>query len=385
MSGDTSLHEAPAAFAADEFSVAEAVRRSRVAREWLAGGYVGIEPLPIAYSGPPFLMRVTAHPPESASVVRTVFKPAFAVLERMSGGRIRVQDRWGGTVHADRDGVLALQDGRSDFAPCYSAWDSESYPTAQALRLPGLFATAEIGTAVSERLYPKYFREDVARKGFCIGRMKATSEYHLFSLHPIRTLDDLQGLRIACGGGIEAEVIRALGAETVSLTSSEKKGALTAQEVDALHLSDGPAEVFGIGRVARFRTALGLVRNNTEFGMSRDFWTRLPADLQRVLHAWLRAEAQAEAQVFYGLAGASAREAFRAAGMEFLYFAPDEYAKIKARADTVVDVFVTRQEAQGRPGAAMLAELKSAAEDLSRKTADDLMTAAIISPVRWEP
>ena len=73
-----------------------------------------------------------------------------------------------------------------------------------------------------------------------------------------------------------------------------------------MHISDGPAEVFGIGTAARYRTSLGLVRNNTEFGMSAAFWRCLPDDLQRILHAWLHAEAQAECQVFYGLEGARA-------------------------------------------------------------------------------
>ena len=151
----------PSRSATDDFDSAQAHARCAVARAWLDGQFVGRERLPLRYAGNPITMKVTGHPPETASVVQQVFRPAFRVLEQMTEGKIRVEDHWGASVHADREGVAALLDGRSDLAPCYSGWDSATYRLAQALRLPGLFATAEIATVISEELYSAFFREDV--------------------------------------------------------------------------------------------------------------------------------------------------------------------------------------------------------------------------------
>lgn len=366
----------------DDFECAQAFARCQVARDWLAGTFA--DALPVQYSGAPFTMKVTGHPPETASVVREVFKPAFKLLERMSQRKIRIDDRWGGGVHAERDGAAALRDGRTDFTPCYSGWDSATYKLAQGLRLPGLFASSEIATAISEELYPEFFRADVEKQGIVMGRMKATSAFHLFSMQPIRTLNDLQGLRIGGNDGIEGKVIRALGANPVPMSSLEKQQAFAAGTVDAMHISDGPAEVFGIGTTARFRTSLGLVRNNTEFGLSLNFWRSLPDDLQRILHAWLRAEAQAECQVFYGLEGARARDKFRAAGCEFIQFSAGDWAQIAARAAPVIGDFVATEEAAGRPAARMIAAIKVLTEKYQDKTPDQLMSAAISNPVLYE-
>jgi TRAP-type C4-dicarboxylate transport system substrate-binding protein len=366
----------------DDFDAAQAFARCQVARDWLYGKLA--HALPVHYAGAPFTMKVTGHPPETASVVREVFKPAFKVLERMSHGKILIDDRWGGTVHAERDGAAALRDGRTDFTPCYSGWDSATYKMAQSLRLPGLFASAEIATAISEELYPEFFRADVERQGIVMGRMKATSAFHLFSMQPIRKLSDLQGLRVGSNDGIEGNVIRALGAIPVPLSSLEKQQAFAVGSVDAMHISDGPAEVFGIGTAARYRTSLGLVRNNTEFGMSLSFWQSLPRDLQRILHAWLRAEAQAECQVFYGLEGARARDKFRAAGSEFIDFSADDQALIAARVGPVIGDFVTAEEAAGRPAAAMIAAFKSLTAKYRDKTPDQLMSDAISNPVLYD-
>lgn len=367
----------------DDFDSAEAFARCRVARDWLAGCYADVSPLAVLYSGTPFTMKATGHPPETASVVREVLKPAFKVLERMSRGKIVVDDRWGASVHAEREAVAALRDGRTDFAPCYSAWDNDTYRLVQGLRLPGLFASAEIGTAISEELYADFFRADVEKQGIVMGRLKATSAFNLFSMKPIRTLADLQGLRVGGNDGIEGDVIRALGAIPVPGSSLEKKEAFASGALDAMHISDGPAEVFGIGVKARYRTSLGLVRNNTEFGMSRTFWHSLFPDLQRILHAWLRAEAQAECQVFYGLEGARARDKFRAAGCAFLEFSARDWDEIRTRVTPVIGDFIDKEEAAGRPAAAMMTAIQTLTKKYQNKSPDQLMTEAIADPIQW--
>lgn len=368
----------------DDFDSVEAFTRCRVARDWLAGHYADVSPLPVLYSGAPFTMKVTGHPPQTASVVREVFKPAFKVLERMTRGKIVVDDRWGASVHAEREAAEALRDGRTDFAPCYSGWDTEIYHLVQGLRLPGLFATAEIGTAISESLYSDYFRHDFEKQGIVMGRLKATSAFNLFSMAPIRTLADLQGLRVGGNNGIEGDVIRALGAIPVPGSSLEKKEAFASGALDAMHISDGPAEVFGIGTKARYRTALGLVRNNTEFGMSRTFWHSLPRDLQKILHAWLRAEAQAECQVFYGLEGARARDKFRAAGCAFLEFSAEEWTQIQDRVAPVIGNVIESEEAAGRPAASMMTAITSLTAKYAGQSPDQLMAEAIADPIQWE-
>jgi TRAP-type C4-dicarboxylate transport system substrate-binding protein len=368
--------------AANEPNWQEARAQASVALAWLNGDFVEQNAYPVRYDGAPITLIVTGHPPATASAVVDVLKPSFRVLEAMARGKIKVEDHWGASVHRDRDGVAALTDGRSHLTPVYSGWDSSAYKLAQGLQLPGLFPNSETATLVSEELFDRYFRADVERQGILMGRMKASGAYHLFSMTPIRTRDDLKGLRIGTTEGVEADVMRALGAQVVTLSSLEMNPALAQGRIDAMHLADGSAEVFGIGKVARYRTALGLVRQNLEFGMSRAMWDGLPADLKVIVNAWLRAEAQAETQVFYGVAGARARERFKEGGVEFVYLAPAEYARIIEATRPVIDAFVAREEADGRPARAMLDDIDRLAERHRAKTPNDFMHEAVFSPVQ---
>lgn len=360
----------------------QARERASLALAWLKGDFVDKVVHPLRYGGPSIRLIVTGHPPATASAVVDVLKPSFRVLEAMTRGKILVEDHWGASVHRDREGVAALSDGRSHLAPVYSGWDAAAYPMAQGLQLPGLFDDSESATLIAEQLYDCYFRADVERQGILMGRMKASGTYHLFSMSPIRARDDFKGLRIGTTEGVEADVMRALGAEPVTLSSLEMHPALSAGRIDAMHLADGSAEVFGIGKIARYRTALGLVRQNLEFGMSRTFWESLPDDLKTIVNAWLRAEAQAETQVFYGVAGARARERFKAEGVQFDYLDPAEYVRIVAATRPVVEDFVAREEAAGRPARAMLADIARLSDRHRGKSPNDLMHDAIFSPVQ---
>lgn len=360
----------------------EAREQASVARGWLAGDFVDQVSYPVAYAGEPIKFVVTGHPPETASAVVDVFKPSFKVLETMSRGKIKVEEHWGASRHRDRDGVAALNDGRSQFAPIYSGWHSNAYKLVQGLQLPGLFPNSEMATLISEQLYGKYFRDDVERQGILMGRMKASGAYHIFSMKPVRTRNDFKGLRVGTTEGVEADVMRALGAIPVGLSSLEMNPALIEGRIDAMHLADGSAEVFGIGKTAKYRTALSLVRQSLEFGLSKAAWTALPPDLKTIVDAWLRAEAQAETQVFYRVAGARARNRFREGGMQFVNFSVAEFGKIFDATRPVVDTFIAKEEAAGRPARAMIHDIADAVEEHQGKTPNDLMREAILNPVR---
>lgn len=366
---------------AADVTVERALQQTSVAQDWLSGRYADQSAESVRYKGEPFTFTVTGHPPENAAAVVDVIKPAIGVLERMSNGKIRVKDYWGASRHRDRDGVAALRDGRSDLAPIYSGWDAKSYPLAQGLQLPGLFPDSNIGTMVAEEIYADYLRADVERQGIKMGRLKMSGPYHLFSTQPIRSRDDFRGLRIGTTEGIEAAVMEALGAQAVPLSSLEINPALADGRIDAVHLADGSSEVFGIGKIARYRTALGCVRQCLEFGLSDRFWGRLPPDLQQVVHNWLRAEAQAETQIFYGVAGAKARDRFLERGMEFIYLPDAEYGRIMDTVQPLVDRFVAQEEEAGRPARAMLSTIEALNEAHRNKTANDLMMEAIAEPV----
>ncbi|MES2184986.1 MAG: TRAP transporter substrate-binding protein DctP [Pseudomonadota bacterium] len=355
---------------------AEVMAKTGAARRW-----TGVPPAAADAAPARFRMRVSAHIPGTSPAVVDVFEPAFRRLHQMSGGAITVEGHWGGSLHKEREGIAALTSGLTDMCPVYSAWDPASFPAAQALCLPFIFPSVEVATAVSEELYHEFFKADVERQGVLMGRMSATSEYNLFSRKPIRRLEDIAGRRIACSDGVEASVIAALGAQPVACSTPEAHKRFGEGDVFAVSISDSAAQTVGIYRNARFRTSANLVRVNLEYGLSRTFYDSLPPDLQRVLNAWLRGAAQAGSQLFYGLAGARARDAFHAAGIEFISLAADEQQRWRDAVAPVEADLRTSLDAAGYPADRLLAALRACARKYEGFSADQLMTRALEHPL----
>ena len=84
--------------------------------------------------------------------------------------------------------------------------------------------------------------------------------------------------------------------------------------------------------------------------------------------------------MFYGLAGARARVAFREGGMEFIALDAPELARWRDRVAPVADVLADELTAAGYPARDLVAELRREAAAASERSADDLMTQALEHP-----
>ena len=357
-------------------SVQQVYDKTIAARQWLT-----VTDQEIPQKKPDFVLRVSAHIPGQSPAVQDVFEPAFRRLQVMTNGAIGVQAFWGGSLHPERDGIEALKTGITDLCPVYSAWDAEMFPAAQILSLPFIFPSAELATAVSEKLYRAYFSQDVEKLGIYMGRMVATSEYNLFSREPIRVLHDLANKKVACSNGVESEIFKALGAIPIGSSTPEAKKLFESNEVFAVSISDSAAQTVGLYKFAKYRTSANLVRVNLEYGLSRTFWQQLPAPLQSIFNQWLRSLAQAGAQIFYGLAGAKACAVFQEAGMEFITLSSEEQKIWQEKVKPVEEELLIHLQNKGYPANKMLEDVLYSTKELQTWSANDLMQASIKHPL----
>ena len=363
-------------------SLQDIVAQRKLAQDWLDGKVQPDKPPKVAYTGLPFTIRVTGHQPATASAIAKVITPALRILEKMSNGKIVAYERYGQAVHPEKEGVAAILAGTADFAPCYSVWDAQTYPLMQVMSLPGLYPSTEIATVVSEQLYDKYFRHDVEKQGVVMGRLKAGSESNLFSRKPIRAVADFAGLRMAVPNDITRRTMLALGATATVMSSNQLAKAFADGEVDAVAFPDGPAEVFGIDKVAKYRTALSTTgRYNAEYCLSKPIWQALPRDLQVVFNTWARAQAQAETQIFYGVAGAISVEKFRSAGIEIIELDAEQQRILAAKTSAVIDDWIAAQEAAGRPARQLVEDVKGVIRRFHDVTPNELMRRALNDPI----
>src|SRR3546814_6293507 len=109
---------------------------------------------------------------------------------------------------------------------------------------------------------------------------------------------------------------------------------------------------------------------NLEFGLSRRFHDQLPNDLRVVLNDWLRAQSQAEAQYFYGVGGAIAREAFAAAGCRFVMLDASDTDWLNKTMWRLTDEIESELDQRGIPASSFVSAARSIAAWLQDRSAN---------------
>ena len=197
-------------------TVEESKAKNQVILDWLEGKLDNYGNNKVTYDGPVIEFRSTSHIPAVSSLAKLQIK-GFDQLESMSNGKIKVSTTWSQTVHGVKEGRKAVRTGLSDQAPCFSLYTARDYNATGGLGLPFLFNNSHEAVATAEHIYPKYLKDEFERFQVKLMRSAHTGPYHLYNNKPVRTLEDIKGMKVRAGGGTHAQIIGALGATQVSM------------------------------------------------------------------------------------------------------------------------------------------------------------------------
>ena len=364
-------------------NAADVKKNLSVALKWVTGGLDSYGNAPVSYSGAPITFKTTHHVPKVSGLAKAQLK-GYAILEKMSGGKIKVNDTWSKTVHGPKDGRKAVRTGLSDHAPCFSLYSAKDYNMVHGLGLPFMFRNAHEAVAVAEELYPKYLKKEHERfRGVKIARVANTSPYHLFTNRPVNNLADIKGMKIRAGGGNHSKIIGALGATQVSMPLASAYTAMQRGTLDAIHSSDAIAPIFKVHEVTKFRTTNGFNVLTIEYCTSGKWLDRLPRDLKVVYNNWARQYAQIEAQYFYDRLDAIHLDMMITKhGLKKIDMAAAEVERWKAILAPITRDWISKNEKKGLPARQFIADVRALSKNYMGVSANDIMLAAINSPVK---
>lgn len=361
-------------------TLAEAKKNSQVVLDWLAGTAESYGKNDVSYDGPVFTLRSSSHVPAVSGLAKLQID-GWNQLEKMSGGKIKVETTWSQTVHSAREGRKAVRTGLSDHAPCFSLYTARDYDMVGGLGLPFLFNNSHEAVATAENLYPKYLKEEFEKYQVLIMREAHTSPYNLYNNKPVRTLDDVQGMKVRAGGGTHSAIVNALGATQVGMPAPDIYPAMQRKTIDGIHFNDAAALTFRLNEVAKYRTLNGFNVLTVEYCLSKDFFDDLPADLQVVVNNWGRQMAIAEAVGFYDYGGVEAVEKMgELTGLETVKLT--DIDRWKEAVASVEQKWIDDTNAKGLPGGEFIAAVKETAKKYQAMSPNEVMLDAINNPVQ---
>lgn len=356
------------------------IAETSVAQAWLDGKLDYPKPL-VTYDGPPIRVRYATYL-TAANGLEKVMAQALQVLERESNGKFRTEAYYGEALHPQNQGFVAVRHGVVELSACFSIYEPTSMHALEAMSLPFTLLDGVKGTRILAELYPKYFKAEYERMGVYLARAVVTSNYQIMGMKPLARQENLKGQLIRPSSIQMGYAFEKLGAASVvNLPTGQSYEALQRGLIDATSLSDSSLFALHIHELAKYHLDLDMFTQDLEFCMNRQFFDRLPPDLQQVLYQWNQKAAMALAQLFYARSTSNARRAFVKAGVEMMQLTPEERERWQTAIRPVVDDWIRGMEERGYPARQLLAAFKEKEAEYKSKSYNDLMWDVIRSPI----
>ena len=287
-------------------------------------------------------------------------------VEKRSDGRIKITMFHGGTLTTAGDCYEGVVNGASDIGQSVFAYTRGRFPLMEAVDLPGYPFNALVTTAVANDLYRKF-------------QPKELSDTHVLYLHahipgviatkdkPVRSLEDLKGLRIRCTG-LSSKIATALGATPVAMPKSDQYDSLLKGVVDGTTGTPNELKGYRLAEVAKYSTVfpdVGYV-SGMFVVMNKDRWNSLPPDLQKVLtdvsNEWIDYTGKAWNRI-----EEEGYKVGKKAGHQFIELSPAEQTRWKKAVAPLTQEYVEGMNKKGLPGKEVMEYREALIEKLGKK------------------
>ncbi len=289
-----------------------------------------------------------------------------AAVEEATGGRVVITSYHGETLLKAAEVYDGVVSGIADIGLSCFAYTRGRFPILEAFELPGIVYESSYAASMTawegiKELDPAEVAD--TKLMFVI----ATGPGDLFTTTPVRSLEDLQGMKIRATG-LSAETIKALGGIPEAMPQSDAYEALARGLVQG-NLS--PVEVlqgWNHAEVTEYLTLTPFLYNTLFFvTMNLNSWNSLPPNLQQIIEM---VNESFHAEVASGLWDRQNEGALQWAltetGQELITLSAEETARWMELVQPFQDDFITRMNEQGLPGEEIMKTVLRLAEQHGR-------------------
>jgi TRAP-type C4-dicarboxylate transport system substrate-binding protein len=277
-------------------------------------------------------------------------------IEARSGGKVKITVFPSGTLTKAEVCYDGVEKGISDIGMSVLGYTRGKFPLSEVLDLPMGVKTGAGATAMANAFYKKFSPKEFG--DVKIMYLHAHGPGFLHTKKPVKTMEDLKGLKVRCTG-LSAKIVTALGGTPVAMPMGETYDALSRGVVDGSMSPQESLEGWRWGEVVKSSTeCYGAAYTTTFFvAMNKDKWQKLPKDVQGVIEK-VNEEWVAKTGAAWDAMDKSGKDFAAAKGNNSIALSEAENARWAAAVRPILDEYVTKMQARGLPGAEALAFCK---------------------------
>jgi TRAP-type transport system periplasmic protein len=349
-------------------------------QDWLDNKVEAAKPA-VSYDGTPVKLRFSS-PNPAASLVPTIWHKGFEWLNKATNGKIEIEEFHGGTLHSAPDGWRAVRNGITDYATCYTYTESSGFPLHKAIEVPFVTpADPVVATRIMQELAPRYFKKEWESRGVLYGYTAIAGVSDIMSKKPIRTPEDMKGLRVIAQG-FSPEAAEALGIVTLNIPFPEIYTAFQQGIADAVIWVDPGFVPYKIYELAKYNTTLGLTAQHIDTCINRAAYEKLPAALKPTFANFQQLAGHSVSQGIGVDFREKAKEIYKQNGVELITLTDEQKAAWRNKLQPVVDKWVAAQKAAGVPVDELIADIRRLEMEYKGATPDAIFQKTVESPVK---
>lgn len=266
---------------------------------------------------------------------------AFAQkVKEKSNGSIEIKTYPAGQLYTDKNMNDAIMSGGLDMGLNSTAMWTTVIPAMKVLDLPYLYLSYDAVAKAMTGSVGATLTSEMGKKGVhpLIWADYGYVQYQN-SKHPIKTVEDMQGLQLRGYGEIPAKTIKALGASPVSMGSGEVYMAMQHGTIDGQTSSTMAMYERKMYEVAPYLSITNHEYCEFVLAMNGQTWSRLTPEQKRILEEAAK-EVEAQIRKETKQSDQEGLEKLRAAGMEVYILPREEYGPWIEATQSVRDEFV---------------------------------------------
>ena len=290
--------------------------------------------------------------PHDHTLIKDVITPWVEDIEKLTKGKVKISVHPNcelGPVTEQYDMVLK---GAADMAMVVPSYTPERFPLISVFGLPSMVKNAESGSIVLWEIYKSFLQEEL--KDVKVLWMFVQSPGQILSKKPVKTLEDLKGMKIRSPGTRISKLIEKLGAVPVDAPISKAYELLASGEAEAVVASWEAIRSFKFYEQCKFATMADLYVLPFFIGMNKEKYESLPSDVKKVFEENSGEGISAKAGKANDQGGADAKTLFERDGGQVIQLSPEERDRWKKIGLTVGDHWAEEMSAKGLPGARIL-------------------------------
>ena len=243
---------------------------------------VGLLDIALAQSKP-VKMKFSYGGPPKGPFYNQVYVTFVDNVKKQSQGKLDITIFPSGTLLKSKDAYKGIVNGVADMTWTSQVRSPGLFPLTDVVSLPFMIPSMEIGTAVLNDLYKEFPEIQAEYSKVHVLWLWGTLMVELHTTKkPVRTLEDIKGMKIACHAG-PARTLKALGASPVVMPITDIYQSLEKGVVDGAAVPYGWFGNFRYYEVTKFHTNAHMGGGATMTILNKKRWESLSPDMQKVI------------------------------------------------------------------------------------------------------